>query len=201
MCYPTLYTVPDTPLIHQPSNESISKKTPQGLWTTVMGPDDLLHTNLGPQIRSSPGQDRGHRAPTWTQGGPTSSSSVPSLRPSWLIAQKNYPCLNIGFLLSPSGIKLAHCAHPTSVGATNSGGGEGSSLKLAARRPLHCPPVAPVARVRLGQSLPAWLLPQIRDCRLAQGDPRPPLLFHHTHPVGPCSDRAHRRGAVRCDAP
>lgn len=40
-------TVPDAPLIHQPSNKSISKKTPQGLWTTVMGPDN---PKLGPLL-------------------------------------------------------------------------------------------------------------------------------------------------------
>lgn len=93
----------------------------------------LLQTNIGAKIRSAQGQERGHHAPTRNEE-PHALPSAPCFRPPGLIARKNYPRLSVGFLLSPSRIKLAHCSHLTSVGATvkwGKGGAEPDACRQA----------------------------------------------------------------------
>lgn len=86
----------------------------------LWAPSDLLHTNLGAKIRSSPERDRDRHTHTRTETPhalPLCSPPQASLadRPEELPVRLS---LSVGFLLSPSRIKLAHCCHPTSVGAT-----------------------------------------------------------------------------------
>lgn len=125
----------------------------------------------------SPLRDRkGPTTPPPRPRRPTPSLSTPCFRPPGPIARKNYPRLSVGFLLSPSRIKLAHCSPLTSVGATVKRGRGGAEPDAHRQAPSPLP-IRTTCALR-GHSLPT--------AQLTRG-PTLTLLSFPTTPTARCS--------------